>query len=260
MPTIDLYLLPKDAPPERLADATVIVIDLLRASTTICHALAAGAECVMPFAEIDETLAAADRFGRRNVLLGGERHGKLIAGFDLGNSPAEYTPQAVAGRRILFSTTNGARALQHARGANHVLVGAAVNRAAAARAVRPAANVAILCAGTDGQVAHEDELAGGAIIEALFRDGATWSLSETASAALDAWQKLVDRAHSENRPVVDDFADRLRTTQGGRNLLDIGHDADLPACAQLDALTVVPELNPATGELRCGIAAASIPS
>jgi 2-phosphosulfolactate phosphatase len=250
MPTLDLYLLPKDAPPERLADATVIVIDLLRASTTICRALAAGAECVMPFAEIDETLAAAQAFGRDNVLLGGERHGKLIPGFDLGNSPAEYTPTIVAGRRILFSTTNGARALHHARSAQRVLVGAAVNRTAVARAVQPGANVVILCAGTDGEVAREDELAGGAIIEAIRRGGATWELNEPANAARHAWRTIVDGAEVEQVPVVHYFARRLGDTQGGRNLLDIGHDADLPACAQLDTLTIVPELNRTTGELR----------
>src|SRR5262245_7137069 len=98
MPRLELYPLPSHAPPEALADATVIVVDLLRASTTIATALAAGAECVMPFAEIDQTLAAAQKFGRDQVLLGGERGGKLIPGFDLGNSPSEYTPERIAGR------------------------------------------------------------------------------------------------------------------------------------------------------------------
>lgn len=250
MPKLELYLLPKDAPPEALADATVIVIDLLRASTTICTALAAGAECVMPFAEIDEALAAADRFGRNNVLLGGERHGKLIPGFDLGNSPAEYTPERVAGRRILFSTTNGARALHHARGARRVLVGSAVNRAAVAQAAGSAAHIAILCAGTDGEIAREDLLAGGAMASAIARLAVPTLLTDAASDALREWVAVDAAARLNGRSLVDQFALELRTTQGGRNLLDIGHDADLPACAQLDVLTVVPELNAATGELR----------
>ena len=176
MPKLDLYPLPSHASPEALADSTVIVVDLLRASTTICTALAAGAECVMPFATIEETLAAAERYGRENVLLGGERHGKLIPGFDLGNSPTEYTPDRVRRRRILFTTTNGARALDYARHARRVLVGAAANRTAVATAVGRKANVAILCAGTDGVIAREDRLAGGAIIEAiLYATGTTWA-------------------------------------------------------------------------------------
>lgn len=252
MPKIDLYALPKDVPQDRLKDATVIVIDLLRASTTICTALAAGAECVMPFAEIEETLAAAERLGRRNVLIGGERHGKLIPGFDLGNSPFEYTPEAVAGRRILFSTTNGARALHHAREAKRVLVGAAVNRTAVAHAVEHGSDVALLCAGTDGAFAREDFLAGGAIVEALcaVEPWQTWVLDSETGPALAAWRAVADAARDASQPLVDRFAAELLDTQGGRNLIEIGNDADLPACARIDLLTVVPELDAATGELR----------
>jgi 2-phosphosulfolactate phosphatase len=251
MPTLDLYLLPKHAFPERLARATVIVVDLLRASTTICHALAAGAECVMPFAEIDETLAAAERFGRKRVLLGGERGGRLIPGFDLGNSPAEYTRATISGRRILFTTTNGARALKHARSSRRVLVGAAVNCQAVAQAAEHASRVAILCAGTDGEIAREDVLTGGAIVEALFSlSSQTWTPNRDAQDAIIQWRTLVASAHETNRSVAECFALELRNTQGGRNLLAIDHGADLQVCAQFDILTVVPELNAATGELR----------
>jgi 2-phosphosulfolactate phosphatase len=251
MPKLDLFRLPKDAPREALADATVIVVDLLRASTTICTALAAGAECVMPFAEIDETLAAAARFGRDQVVLGGERGGKLIPGFDLGNSPAEYTPQRVAGHRILFTTTNGARALHHARDARCVLVGAAVNRAALALAVSREQDAVVLCAGTDGVPAREDMLAGGAIIEAFcYVADNVWELGDEASDAYANWQVVRGELGPAAPELVARFAAELRDTDGGRNLIDIGQDADLPTCAQLDVLTVVPQLNPATNELR----------
>jgi 2-phosphosulfolactate phosphatase len=250
MPEIDLYTLPKDASKERLKDATVIVIDLLRASTTICTALAAGAECVMPFAEIDETLAAAEKFGRGNVLLGGERHGKVIFGFDLGNSPAEYTPERVAGRRILFTTTNGARALHHARGARRVLVGAAVNRAAIAQAVRDDPGFAILCAGTDGQIADEDVLAGGAIIESVAQVATNVVLDDNAAKALGYWRGNIAERPGSPMTMDERFAWYIEAAAGGRNLIDIGQGSDLPLCARLDVLTVVPELNAATGELR----------
>lgn len=257
MPKIDLYALPRDVPQDRLKDATVIVIDLLRASTTIGTALAAGAECVMPFAEIDETLAAAERFGRENVLLGGERHGKLIPGFDLGNSPAEYTAEKVSGRRILFTTTNGARALHHARGAYRVLVGAAVNSmAVAATAVtREGRDVVVLCAGTDGVPAREDMLAGGLIVGWIHnlapKNG--WELGVEAAEAEQAYHEvLVPRDDGMSKS--DRLNAELRHTDGGRNLIDIGHDYDLPICAQHDTLLVVPELNPATNELRSAVA------
>src|SRR6188768_1522893 len=97
---IRVHNLPGDVDARELAGSTVIVIDLLRATTTICQALASGATEVVPFREIDEALAAAAKVGRDQVVLGGERGGLRIAGFDLGNSPKEYTPEAVGGRRV----------------------------------------------------------------------------------------------------------------------------------------------------------------
>lgn len=250
MPKLDLYLLPRLAPCEALADATVIVVDLLRASTTIATALAAGAECVMPFAEIDETLAAAERFGRNNVLLGGERGGQLIPGFDLGNSPSEYTPERAGGRRILFTTTNGARALHHARDARRVLVGALANRTAVAHAAAEASSCVILCAGTDGEPALEDVYAGGAIVERLTAATTGWNLNYEAQAALNSSRNcLLD----PNSPAAEDTAalvEIFRTVPGGRNLIEIGQEADLERCARIDVCDIVPQLNPAANELR----------
>ena len=98
-------------------------------------------------------------------MLGGERRGKRIEGFDLGNSPAEYTPEAVGGRRVFITTTNGTRALHHARLARRVVVGAFVNLSAVVASVRDEPRVDILCAGTDGSETREDILAAGAIVE-----------------------------------------------------------------------------------------------
>jgi 2-phosphosulfolactate phosphatase len=250
VPTLHLYTLPQDVAPTELAGSTVIIVDQLRASSTIATALANGAECVMPFADIEETLAAAARLGRASVLLGGERGGKLIPGFDLGNSPAEYTPERVAGRRILFTTTNGARALHHARGAQRILVGAAVNCTAVSLAVAPGADVAILCAGTDGVIAFEDRLAGGAIVEALTRRGATWTFNEPATAALDRWRRVGDEARARSIPLANVFVERMTETDGGQNLIAIGQEADLARCARLDSLNVAPELDQGANELR----------
>jgi 2-phosphosulfolactate phosphatase len=250
MPKIDLYPLAKDAPPEAPADATVIVVDLLRASTTIATALAAGAECVMPFAEIDDTLAAAQAYGRQNVLLGGERGGRLIPGFDLGNSPSEYTPERVAGRRILFTTTNGARALHHAWNARRVLVGSLANRTAVARMAAKASRCVVLCAGTDGYPALEDIYAGGLIIERILAASGPWTLNDEAQAALQGCELCVLDPDAPTATDIGTLVEIFRAVPGGRNLIDIGQEADLARCAEIDALTVVPQLDPATGELR----------
>src|SRR5215218_3513126 len=110
-----VHKLPQAVDREELVGSTVVVVDLLRATSTICQALAAGATEVVPFLEVSQALEAAEKHGRRDIVLGGERGGKRIDGFDLGNSPAEYTPATVGGRRVFFTTTNGTRALDHAR-------------------------------------------------------------------------------------------------------------------------------------------------
>jgi len=215
-----------------LAGSVVVVVDLLRASTTICQALASGATEVVPFLTVEETLAAAGT-DRANVVLGGERGGRPIDGFDLGNSPAEYTPAAVAGRRVLLTTTNGTRALHHARRADRIVVGSLVNLTAVVASLRDAPRVDILCAGTDGVESREDILASGAIVEQLIApDRTAWQLSAAADAALAAWQSR-----------GNDLVEELRQSPGGRNLVAIGLNADLADCACIDALAVVPELD-----------------
>lgn len=196
--------------------------------------------------------AKSQEYQRNEVVLGGERGGKRIEGFDLGNSPAEYTADQVFGRTVLFTTTNGTKALAHARLASRVLIGAAVNRHELVEALVSAANIHILCAGTGGQVTREDILAAGAIVEQLFARTSRelWQTNEWADSALREWQELVTLARSSGRSASEQLALELRTTIGGKNLLEIGHDEDLEICAQLDSLNVVPELDRDAGQLR----------
>lgn len=232
MRELRVHNLPRNVDPFELAGRTVVVIDLLRASSTICQALAAGAAEVVPFLEIDDAGSVAAE-NRANVVLGGERHGKHIAGFDLGNSPSEYTPEKVGGRRVFITTTNGTRAMDHARQAGRVIVGAFVNLSAVAASLQDAPRVDILCAGTDGRESREDLLAAGALVERLIENkSAQWTLNEPALAALAEWQSR-----------GEDLALELCSTPGGRNLLANGMDDDVEWCARIDTLAVVPEFN-----------------
>ncbi len=267
---------PSLVPAETLAESAVVVIDLLRASTSICWALANGARDVRPFAEVDDLLRAAAELGRANVLLGGERGGVRIAGFDLGNSPAEYTPERVAGKSVLITTTNGTRALWHARLAKRIVVGCANNRAAVAAALRDADEVHILCAGTDGEPSAEDELAAGAIADAILKfhsepegvspRSAKESGADSHSAQLRghvfeerapsgslpelvAWQELLLAAEAAGRSPSEQFALTLAEIKHGQTLLRLGFGDDLPRCAALDVLDVVPEFDPTTGRI-----------
>ncbi len=249
---LHVHYLPQFVAESELAGSTVVVVDLLRASTTICQALAAGAQCVIPLVEVDATWEKAKQFQRGDIVLGGERGCQRIDGFDLGNSPAQYTADQVFGRTVLFTTTNGTKALAHARLAERVLIGAAVNRRALAEALAHAGRVDILCAGTGGQVTREDILAAGALVEELFARTPVhdFDTNQWAHAARGEWQELATTAGALGRTLSEQFAVELRDTAGGKNLLAIGHDDDLTWCAQLDRLDVVPELDVASGEIR----------
>jgi 2-phosphosulfolactate phosphatase len=241
---IRVHDLPSAVDERELAGGVAIVVDVLRATSTICQALAAGASEVIPLREVEEARAAAEAAGRTNVVLGGERAGGRIAGFDLGNSPSEYTPNVVAGRRIVLTTTNGTQALYHARFARRVLIGSFLNVSAVVESVGDEERVDILCAGTDGEATREDILAAGVMVvgnAAPARHGG--KLNDRAIEARREWEALTRRAVSELRPLGQQIALELRDTTGGQNLLGIGLDRDLVDCAQIDRFDIVPELN-----------------
>ena len=241
---INVHNLPRQVAEDDLAGSVVVVIDVLRASTTICQALASGAPEAVPFAEIDDVLAAAAVADRSDIVLGGERLGRQIEGFDLGNSPSEFTPEAVAGRRVLITTTNGTRALQHARLARRVLIGAFVNLSAAAASVKDEPRVDILCAGTDGRETREDVLAAGAIVRRIVELSPTRrQMSGAAEYAQREWANVLEKADAAGRSIREQLAIEFRDALGGRNLVEIGLDEDLVTCAQVDRLNVVPELD-----------------
>jgi 2-phosphosulfolactate phosphatase len=242
---IDVYLLPVLVEPEQLAGKTVVVVDILRATTTIIHALAAGATQVWPCLEIEEARQIAGRLSG-TALLGGERKGGKIPGFDLGNSPLEYTPATVGGKTVVFTTTNGTRALNRCRQARRVLIGAFVNLSAICRELADVDQIVLLCAGTDGSVTREDTLFAGAVVSELAsasggREPPEASrapiLNDQAEIARDAWQSAAADFSA------DPLSRTLRATRGGRNLIGIGQENDIDLAAQIDKFDFVPELD-----------------
>jgi 2-phosphosulfolactate phosphatase len=239
-----VYKLPQAVDQTELIGSTVVVIDLLRATSTICQALASGAREVVPFLEIDDALAAAGRTDRADIVLGGERRGGKIPGFDVGNSPSEYTPQVVGGKRVFITTTNGTRAMHHARLASRVVLGSFLNLSAVVASIKDELSIDILCAGTDGCETYEDILAAGAIVYGIREtNGDHWQVNELARDARDEWDILLLRAEREGRMPIEQLALELRPTTGGRNLIGIGLDQDIVDCAQIDRYNIVPELD-----------------
>jgi 2-phosphosulfolactate phosphatase len=242
--SLRVHYLPSDVAAKELTGSAVVVIDVLRATSTICQALAAGAQEVVPFVEVGETLAKAEKAGRANVVLGGERHGKRIETFDLGNSPAEYTPAAIGGKRVFITTTNGTRAMHHAARAQRVILASFLNLSALVESILDEPRINILCAGTDGHETGEDILLAGAIVERLASlPNAAWKLNSAAAAARHEWQLVVAAARTDGVTESELLAIDLRDSAGGHNLIEIGMDQDIVDCAQVDRLNVVPELD-----------------
>lgn len=232
---IDVYLVPALIEPDELTGRTVVVIDVLRATTTIIHALAAGAVAVVPCLEVDEarTIAAGEFPG--SAVLGGERGGLPIPGFDLGNSPREYTPQRVGDKTVVFTTTNGTRALLRCKAAKRVLIGAFVNLSAVCRELGDDSHIVLLCAGTNGHVTREDALFAGAVVNEL---ASGHILNDQAELAADAW-----RSCKSDLTGADPLGRALRFSRGGRNLIDTGQENDIDIAAQIDKFDTVPQLD-----------------
>jgi 2-phosphosulfolactate phosphatase len=214
-------------PPDPARD--VVVLDVLRATSTIASALASGARGVEPAGTLEAAVARARATG---ALLGGEREGLRPEGFDLGNSPGEYDARC-AGRDIVLSTTNGTQAVLAARGSRRILAGSLLNVEATARALIAggAQDVLLLCSGSRGQVAADDVAAAGCLAGHLaLRAGAqAGDGARVAVALFDAWRH--------------DLPGLLRRSISGRRLLAIGLERDILDCARVDALPLVAELD-----------------
>lgn len=246
---LNVYAMPSLVTPEELVDATVVVIDVLRASTTIVHAIDAGAVEVIPCLEVEEARQKAQQYELGDVVLGGERGGLPIEGFDLGNSPSHYTPYRVAGKTLLFTTSNGTRAIMQCHLARRVLIGALVNATAVAEHLVSEDRVAILCAGTEGSIGRDDVLCAGLLVDWLQRRGGLMvELNAQALTARENWTSTFAVPYTTGaEPFPTDLLAReLLKSPGGQKLAALGLAEDIEAAAQLDRFPIVPELDPAT--------------
>jgi len=210
----------------------VAVVDVLRATTTIATALANGAAGVIPVAEPEDAVALGNRLGRDRVLLCGERHSLRIEGFDLDNSPASFTPQAVEGKTLLITTTNGTRALRAVAAAASVRAAALVNRTAVADALaQENGDVVIVCAGEANGFALEDALGAGALVDTLLALIGDVELRDGARAAALLYRCVADR-----------LADAVASADHAQALAQKGFAGDVTRCAALDTHNAVPTL------------------
>lgn len=250
---LNVYALPTLVDEEELAGKTVVVIDVLRATTTICCALEAGAREVIPCLEIEEARRMAEQFPPDEVVLGGERGGLPIDGFDLGNSPDEYRPESVSGKSLVFTTTNGTRAMLRCRRAARVLLASFLNASAVLRELAALDEIHLVCAGTEGQYSRDDILLAGLLVDRLERSGAgRYEMNVQAITARENWTSSFAVPYVIGAEPMDPevLAAELRRSEAGRRLTAIGQETDILTASLVDHLSLVPVLDTETMRIR----------
>ena len=232
---ISIYFTPLGLTSADIAGKPVIVVDILRATTTIITALANGARAVIPAAASDEAIRIAQSLERGSVLLAGERRFEPISGFDLGNSPREMTAEAVAGKTLVMSTTNGTPAIQAAEAGSPVFVAGALNFSAVVARAKPLVEeqgeISILCAGRERGFALEDAYAAGRFAQALLPPGGRRkvNLNDAGVAALELIKRYGDR-----------WKRAVSASAAARDLVAKGYKEDILAATEADRYDLVP--------------------
>ncbi|MHA6483783.1 2-phosphosulfolactate phosphatase [Paenibacillus sp. strain BS8-2] len=210
---------------------TAIVIDVLRATSTIVTALSSGATSVIPA----ETVMDAKAMHRTGDLLGGERFCRRIAGFDLGNSPSEYHADTVKGKTVILTTTNGTRAIHKSTRAEHVLAASLLNAEACARlALNLRRDIVIMCAGSHDEFAIEDGLCAGMLLSHLR------SLGGSDGLETDDFGSAMESMYNDRQHQIEIS---LFNSTSGKRLLKLGQKADIVFCAQTNSVRDVPYLS-----------------
>ena len=229
-----LYHTPEETPDNTLPDCAV-VIDVLRATTTIATALSAGAEAVQAFSDIDNLMAVSEAWLPEKRLRAGERGGKQVEGFDLGNSPLNCTTEVVKDKRLFLTTTNGTRALQRVAKAPVVITAAQINRQAAVNYLieQKPETVWIVGSGWEGTYSTEDTACGGAIIDLIVKQ-TNISLSEIAG------NDEIIGAFSLYKQWENNLVELFAYSSHGKRLLGLNCEADLQYCAETDIIDILP--------------------
>jgi 2-phosphosulfolactate phosphatase len=232
---VDVFFTPLGVTPADVTGRPVLVLDILRATTTMVEALANGARAVVPASAPDEAIRIAQQLAPGSRLLAGERRAERIEGFDLGNSPGEMTRAVVEGKTIVMATTNGTPAFAVAEPGRPVYAAAATNFSAVVEAARPAVEaahgVAILCAGRERMFSLEDAYAAGRFAQALLPQGGRRAarLNDAAVAALELVRHYGDR-----------WKNAIRASAHAGELIRLGFRQDVADASNVDRHALAP--------------------
>jgi 2-phosphosulfolactate phosphatase len=229
---LDLYFTPLQIQDElQVEGKTAVVIDVLRASTTIAVALKNGARAIIPAGTVEEALKYSASIRSDVVLLCGERGGRIIDGFDVGNSPSEYTPDRVRGKTLIYASTNGSVAILKTKYARHSIIAGFVNISKVVEFLRENSDdILILCSGKLNRFCIEDAVCGGMIASKLVNGVRKLkNLSDSVTAAMTLY-----KVYRRN------ILSMLKRSEHGRFLIKLGFADDLKICADIDSVPVLP--------------------
>ncbi|HZX57920.1 MAG TPA: 2-phosphosulfolactate phosphatase [Mucilaginibacter sp.] len=225
---LHVCLTPALIPLYEVEDYIVVIIDIFRATSSICYGIDNGAEAIIPVSEVEE--CAAYREMGLSYLLAAERNGEVVSGFDFGNSPFSYTKDIVAGKTVVLTTTNGTHALHLSRKAKKVAIGSFLNLTALSNWLKTQnENILLVCAGWKNNFNLEDTVFAGAVIEQL--KGLPFILDDPAIAANDLYQIA-----------KNDLPAYLAKTSHSERLKKLGIEKDIAFCLNVDITTSIPVL------------------
>jgi 2-phosphosulfolactate phosphatase len=230
---LDVFFSPLQVKPSDTQARLVLIVDVLRASTTVATALGNGAKSVIPLEGPDDVITRSREFHRSQIVLAGEQRIYPITGFDLGNSPQAFQAKVVEGKTILLTTTNGTRTLLGVQGARDIVIASYVNFTAVLAMMKVAArsntDIAIICAGEEGSFTLEDAACAGRYVRAIPKRADSVQVNDAASASV-----LIEKKYGEN------IAKLFKESTHGQALEAAGFGDDLAAAAEVDSYPVVP--------------------
>jgi len=231
---IEIALTPASVTPLRLKGRQAVIIDVLRCTTSMLTALANGARGVIPTRGVTEATELRTKLGASTARMGGERGGMRIENFDLGNSPSEYTRDAVGGRMVVMFTTNGTPPFVNLRFDGPVWIGAFLNLAALARKIGASGqDTLIICAGNDGDFSIEDTLCAGALLRGI-ETGIGGEVGANDAARVAGTLYDSHKTH---------LLETVRAGEHARKLTKLGYGGDIDYAMRRDTLALTPRLN-----------------
>jgi len=226
---LHVCLTPALIPLFKVEDYIVVVIDIFRATSSICYGIENGADAIIPVSQVEECLAYQEI--HPEYLLAAERNGEVVSGFDFGNSPFSYTKEKVNGKTVVLTTTNGTHALHLSRSAKKIIIGSFLNLTAVCDWLKDQhENVLLVCAGWKNNFNLEDTLFAGAVTDQLKNHN--FRFDDAAIAANDLFQIAKD-----NIPAY------LAKTSHSERLKQLGIEKDIAFCLNVDLTTAIPVLD-----------------